>query len=101
MPMPCDAIVIGGGVSGLSTAYYLGRDSSSPGAQLKLLEGSDRLGGALGSQEVDGFLFERGPNGMLDNAPGTLALIKELGLDEKRIAARPRSLSRFFATVIK
>ncbi len=99
MPMPFDAIVIGGGVSGLSTAYCLRRDLSSQGDEappgLKLFEGSERLGGALGSEEVDGFLFERGPNGMLDNAPGTLALMTELGLDEKKISARPRSLDRF------
>ena len=99
MPRPFDALVIGGGVSGLSTAYFLRSELSSQGHEsrtgLKLFEGAERLGGTLGSEEVEGFLFERGPNGMLDNAPGTLELITALGLDEKRFEARPRSLDRF------
>ena len=99
MPTPSDALVIGGGVSGLSTAYFLRRELSSQGGDprpgLKVFEGTERLGGTLGSEEVDGFLFERGPNGLLDNAPGTLELITALGLDEKKIEARPRSLNRY------
>ena len=99
MPTPFDALVIGGGVSGLSTAYFLRSELSSQGREpqpgLKLFDGAARLGGTLGSEEVDGFLFERGPNGLLDNAPGTLELITALGLDEKKLEARPRSLNRF------
>lgn len=97
--MPFDALVIGGGISGLSTAYFLLRELSATGREtspkVKLIESASRIGGSLGSEEIDGFLFERGPNGMLDNAPDTLDLISTLGLEKKKLLARPRSSNRF------
>ena len=72
-------LVIGGGISGLSTAHFLVRDGGE--LDLRLVDGASRFGGTMGSDEVDGFLFERGPNGFLDNVPQTLELVKELGLE--------------------
>ena len=49
-------IVIGAGISGLIAAYELERAGISP----ILLEGSDRVGGKVTTDEVDGFLLDRG-----------------------------------------
>ena len=97
--MSFDALVVGGGISGLSTAHFLLRQlrAGRPGgeASVKVIEASDRSGGSIGTERVDGFLFEQGPNGVLDNAPDTLELISSLGLDEKLLPASPRSSDRY------
>lgn len=53
-----DVIVVGGGISGLVCAYQLKR----LGRNVLLIDGSNRVGGVMKSESVDGFLFERGPN---------------------------------------
>ena len=97
--MSFDALVVGGGISGLSTAHFLLRHlrAGRPGAEalVKVIEASDRSGGSIGTERVGGFLFEQGPNGVLDNAPDTLELISSLGLDEKLLPASPRSSDRY------
>ncbi len=84
-------VVIGGGVSGLSVAYQLVREESAGASMdVTVLEQSDRPGGHLRSERVDGFLCEGGPNGFLDNAPDTAALVKQLGLDTIKSDGRAR-----------
>jgi oxygen-dependent protoporphyrinogen oxidase len=64
--------VLGGGITGLSTAYYLMREL--PHAKVTIYEGSEKLGGWLQSKrvEVEGgsIVFEQGPRTL---RPGTLA----------------------------
>jgi len=86
-------IIIGGGISGLTAAHSLQHDF--PDIDFLLVESSRRLGGTLGSETVDGFVFERGANGFLDNVPHTLELARELGLDDKLRSAAPEAKSRF------
>ena len=50
-------VVIGGGFSGLASAARLAK----LGHQVTLLEASERLGGALGRLEVQGWSFDTGP----------------------------------------
>lgn len=86
-------IIIGGGISGLATAYYLEREA--PDAELLILEGQDRLGGTLGSERVEGHVFERGANGFLTSAPDTRDLAIELGLEERLVAPTPEARKRY------
>lgn len=51
-----DVVVIGGGLTGLSTACYLARG----GFSVTLFEKSAHLGGRAASQNHDGYLFNRG-----------------------------------------
>ena len=44
--------VLGGGISGLSTAYYLARYAPRA-TQITLIEGSDRVGGWIRSRRVE------------------------------------------------
>lgn len=57
--------VLGGGISGLSAAYYLAR-LASPKTRIVLIEGSDRCGGWIRSQRTQehGILFEAGPRSL-------------------------------------
>jgi oxygen-dependent protoporphyrinogen oxidase len=85
--------IVGGGISGLAAAFYLARDARD--LDLRILEGESRLGGTMGSDAIDGFIFERGPNGFLDNVPHTLDLARGLGLEGRVIRADPAAKNRY------
>lgn len=88
-------IVVGAGISGLTVAHRLARDAGDRVA-VTVLEAAERPGGTIRSQRIDGFLCEAGPQGLLGNAPDTVAIIRELGLEpvESSRAARRRYLFR-------
>jgi oxygen-dependent protoporphyrinogen oxidase len=67
--------VIGGGISGLATAYYL-----KEFADVDVFEKS-QIGGKAHTIKKDEFLFEEGVNGFLDNTPETLELCEKLNIE--------------------
>ncbi len=71
------AIVVGGGISGLSAAYDLTR----AGADCTILEKQARAGGVIETRVADGCTLECGPDSFLASKPAALKLIKELGLE--------------------
>ncbi len=77
--------IIGGGVSGLSTAYYLLKLKKSSGKdfEIVLFEAARRLGGTIETEEADGFILEKGPDAFMTDKPWALTLARELGLDEQ------------------
>lgn len=78
------AVVIGGGISGLTCAYRLRR----LGMDVVLLESSDCAGGLIGTVEQDGFLFERGPQSFQGTA-ALLQLIRDVDIEGELIEADP------------
>jgi oxygen-dependent protoporphyrinogen oxidase len=86
-------IVLGGGISGLSTAHFLLR--GDPSLELLLLESGPRLGGTLGSERIDGFVLERGPSGFMDNVTETLEQVEELGLKPRLLKASAETSRRY------
>jgi protoporphyrinogen/coproporphyrinogen III oxidase len=78
-------VIVGGGLSGLAAAFRIRQ--AHPDYQLTLLEAQPRLGGAIGTEHVNGFTVERGPNGMFDAKPHALQLCRDLGLGDRLIAA--------------
>lgn len=70
--------IIGGGISGLSLAYYL--LEQRPSLDILVLESEKKAGGKIWTDRVDGFLCEGGVNGFLDNRPKTIQLITKLSL---------------------
>jgi oxygen-dependent protoporphyrinogen oxidase len=73
--------IVGGGIAGLSAAYYLERARRN-GAQLEwtLLEKSDRLGGVIRTEHRGGYVLEAGPDSFLTEKPDAAQLCQELGL---------------------
>jgi oxygen-dependent protoporphyrinogen oxidase len=86
-----DVLVIGAGVSGLTTAFQLSR----AGFSVHVIEAAARAGGVIGSETRDGFLYERGPNSMLDSSGMTTQLLARLGIENERVAVRARAKNRF------
>ena len=58
-------IIIGGGISGLSAAYYL----SKAGIRPTVVERDGRLGGVIKTQRLHGCLIEGGPDSFLAAKP--------------------------------
>jgi oxygen-dependent protoporphyrinogen oxidase len=76
-------VIIGGGISGLSTAYYLARG----GAGSTILESRARLGGVIQTEHVEGCTLEAGPDSFLSIKPAALELIADLGLSGEVIGS--------------
>ncbi|KGX84741.1 protoporphyrinogen oxidase [Pontibacillus litoralis] len=77
-------VVVGGGITGLSTAYYLQKEiqENQLPYQVHLLEASDRLGGMIHTEQRDGFTIERGPDSLLARKQSAFRLIEEVGLQD-------------------
>ncbi len=88
-----DVAIIGGGISGLSALHFIRR--MKPDLSVRLFEASERLGGTIGTDHVDGYSFDWGPNGFLDREPLTLQLCKELGLNDRLERANDNVSNRF------
>jgi len=90
-------IVIGGGISGLATAFRLKQTFAArrKPLELLLLETEDRLGGKIRTEATRGYLMEWGPNGFLDSKPDTVELCRELGLDDELLPSRDAARKRF------
>ena len=69
-------VVVGGGISGVSTAYYLAKS----GVASTIVERRPRLGGVIQTESVEGCTIEAGPDSFLSAKPSAFELIGELGL---------------------
>ncbi|MCK4739662.1 MAG: protoporphyrinogen oxidase, partial [Deltaproteobacteria bacterium] len=79
-------VIIGGGISGLATAYFVLEEAKSKGLkdlEVTLIEKNDRTGGNIVSEIKDGFLIEGGPDCFLSEKPWAMALCKRLGLGDR------------------
>lgn len=86
-----DVIVVGGGISGLASAWGLQRR----GARVVLLEAASRAGGAIGSAREYGCLLESGPNSALETTPLIGPLLAELGIAGERIDTNAAARNRY------
>jgi oxygen-dependent protoporphyrinogen oxidase len=85
--------IIGGGITGLTTAYRLGK----AGIPYTLFEAGARPGGVVNSVRVGGYLAETGPNSILETSPLVTSLVHDLGLENRRIYANPAAKKRYIA----
>lgn len=76
-------VVIGAGVTGLSTAYALSRGSSD--VEVTVLEASSRAGGNIRTEHIDGFVIDTGPDSFIRTKPEGLELCRELGLESQLV----------------
>jgi oxygen-dependent protoporphyrinogen oxidase len=81
--MDAPVAIVGGGISGLSTAYYL----AQAGIPSTLIEARPRLGGVIQTEHVEGCVIEAGPDSFLSMKPAAMELIRELGLADEVIGS--------------
>ena len=80
--------IIGGGIAGLATAFYLKKKSNESRREIQyaVLERDERWGGQIATQSVDGFLIEGGADLLLAQKPAGIQLCKDLGLGARLIS---------------
>lgn len=79
-------IVIGGGLSGLASAYSL--LEQAPNAHIEIWEASERTGGLIGTAHVDGRVIDLGPESILSEKKVALELVHKLGIEHRIITTR-------------
>ncbi len=91
MPSNKKIVVIGAGISGLTTAYLLFKE----GYDVVVLEQKDKVGGSIETIDESGFLFDRGPNSGLETTPLIQQLVKDLNLEEQFVYANREGNKRY------
>lgn len=79
--MKVETIIIGAGISGLSTAHFLSKKSSD----FLVIESEEKVGGIISTKKESGFLCENGPNTVLLNNDAIEELINDCGLTNEII----------------
>jgi protoporphyrinogen/coproporphyrinogen III oxidase len=77
-------LVAGGGISGLTAALEL----HDLGADVTLVEASDRFGGILRTERIGDLLVDAGPDSFLSTKPEGIQLVQRLGLEHRLINTR-------------
>ncbi len=78
-----ELVIIGGGVSGLATAYFAGR----LGIRSVLIEKTNRLGGLIKTESIEGCQLEAGPDSYIAIKPAVTELAAEIGINAEIIAS--------------
>lgn len=88
--------IVGGGIAGLSAAWELekARAAGQP-VDYVLLERSERLGGCIRSEIVDGCIVEGGPDSFLSEKPAGRKLCREVGLGEGLVGSNDAERKTF------
>ena len=86
-----DAIVLGGGISGLTTGYLL----QQKGLDFSVIEKNSFPGGPIQSVIKDGFLVEKGPNSLLVSDPWIESFISDLGIGNEIVDSNPAAANRY------
>lgn len=88
------AIILGGGISGLSLRYYL--HQQHPDWEVILVEKTCRLGGMIASRKKEGFFFEQGPRIFkASKSHHLLKLILALDMSKDILVSRKEASRRF------
>jgi protoporphyrinogen/coproporphyrinogen III oxidase len=76
-------LIIGGGISGLSAAYYLNK----AGVRATVIERAPELGGVIRTSTQQGCVIEGGPDSFMAAKPWCMELIREVGLADQVIGS--------------
>lgn len=90
-------VIVGAGLSGLCTAFYLVRELEKTGkdAEILIFESDSVPGGKMRTIRQDGFNLEWGPNGFLTNKPFGMELVKDLGIEGRVVRSSDEARKRY------
>ena len=84
-------VIIGAGISGLTTAFLLNK----LGCDVTVLEKKKEPGGSIETVFEKGFLFDKGPNSALETHPLIGKMINELNLKDQLVYANKEANKRY------
>ncbi len=87
---PARVIVVGGGITGLSAAYFVHK--AQPSFQVNVLEARERFGGNIVTEKREGCLLDGGPDSFLRTKPAAVELCRELGLESEFTTSQSRKV---------
>ncbi len=80
--------IVGGGIAGLSAAFYVEKARRGGAAvEWTLYEKSGRLGGVIKTERRDGYVLEAGPDSFLTIKPDGAQLCRDLGIGDQLISS--------------
>lgn len=91
VPTRLDTLVVGAGISGLTTAFWLRR----AGLRVAVIEAAPRAGGSIETWTDGPWRFEMGPNTVLESREEVTRLLRASGLESEKIVAAPSGKRRF------
>lgn len=83
--------ILGAGISGLTTAYWLNKN----GYDVKILEAGNEPGGSMRTSTENNFLIDYGPNSGLETTPLIRQIVDEVGLSNEMVYASESSNKRY------
>ncbi|MBZ0200475.1 MAG: protoporphyrinogen oxidase, partial [Ignavibacteriaceae bacterium] len=84
-------VILGAGISGLTTAYLLYKK----GYDVVVLEKKNEAGGSMESVRENGYLFDKGPNSALETTPLIAQLVEDLQLQDQLLYANKAADKRY------
>ncbi|MDR3668955.1 MAG: protoporphyrinogen oxidase [Ignavibacteriaceae bacterium] len=84
-------VILGAGISGLTTAYLLNKD----GYDVTVLEKKNEVGGSIETVFDKGYLFDRGPNSGLETTPLIEQIVNDLKLSDQFVYANRKGNKRY------
>ena len=91
MPEHHSVIIVGAGITGLATAWWLHKS----GADVVVLERDSAVGGTMKTVHTGGWLIETGPNSALETTPLLKKLSAEVGIENELIYANEAADNRY------
>jgi oxygen-dependent protoporphyrinogen oxidase len=85
-----DVLIIGGGISGLATAWWLAQG----GLSVEVWEANKHPGGKILSTQQDGYLTERAAAMVMNFRPEVVELVREAGLETAKTIRQPAAEAR-------
>jgi len=89
-----DALIVGAGITGLATAYYLTKRSGNI-PKMAVLEAANHLGGTIQTVKESSCVLDGGADSFITAKPWGVELCKELGLEDQLIAPKPEAKKIF------
>ncbi len=96
MPAKQRIAIVGGGIAGLAAAWQL--NQLAPDAEVVVFEASQRLGGFLQTESIDGYLIDTSADMFSTEPPMALELCRQLGHVDELIGTLPVSQRAYIAT---
>ena len=77
--------IVGAGITGLTAGFRLMELANESGTRIDItiFEASDRVGGSIRTEHLDGFTFERGADSFITNKRAAVDLVGRLGLESE------------------